>query len=61
MTAVAWEGPPRDYSLSQTCKPVTKDHVLPKYPELKYLVDQGDLVVYVRPGNYRERRKDGYK
>eukprot|EP00892_Ulva_mutabilis_P001755 jgi/Ulvmu1/11580/UM079_0023.1 len=59
--ASSWEGPPREYSLATTCKPLTKAHVLPRYPDLKRLVDKGDLVVYIRPEDYKERRDDGYK
>lgn len=56
-----WDGPPPEYNLTNHCKPATRAHVLPKYPKLKSLVEQGDLVVYLRPLNYTERRDDGYR
>lgn len=54
------EGPPLEYDFRAEISTVSLEVVQRRYPQLVDLVRDGTLIVYQRPRDYKERRKDGY-
>eukprot|EP00878_Enallax_costatus_P035659 GHUV01039848.1.p1 GENE.GHUV01039848.1~~GHUV01039848.1.p1 ORF type:complete len:343 (+),score=108.49 GHUV01039848.1:341-1369(+) len=53
--------PPNNYDYKAEILPETILTVKQQYPDLLPLVEEGNLVVSVRPAHYTERRTDGYQ
>eukprot|EP00803_Ostreobium_quekettii_P008793 evm.model.scf_1020.2 EVM.evm.TU.scf_1020.2 scf_1020:47717-50858(+) len=55
------DGPPADFDLKNVCKKQSQQYIEENFPTLLNLVEDGKLLVYLRPSDYTERRVDGYQ